>query len=58
MRWALVPLLAALFLLTGCHELWGGSSSSQSSATVTYSSAGSASEALSNLRASIPAVGA
>jgi hypothetical protein len=55
MRWGLVPLLAALFLLTGCHELWGGSSSSQSSATVTYP-AGDASVALANLRASIPAV--
>jgi hypothetical protein len=57
MRWSLVPLLAALFLLTGCHELWGGSSSSsQSSATVTYSPAVDASVALTNLRASIPAV--
>jgi len=56
MRWGLVPLLAALFLLTGCLELWGGASSSQSSATVTYSSAGDASVALANLRASIPAV--
>jgi hypothetical protein len=57
MRWALVPLLAALFFLTGCTELWSGSSSSShSSATVTYGSAGNASEALSNLRASIPAV--
>jgi hypothetical protein len=56
MRWGLVPLLAALFLLTGCHELWGGSSSSRSSATVTYSSAGDASAALANVRASIPAV--
>jgi hypothetical protein len=56
MRSNLVPLLAALFLLTGCHDLWGGSSSSQSSATVTYSSAGDASVALANLRASIPAV--
>ncbi len=57
MRWSLVPLLAALFLLTGCHELWGdSSSSSQSSATVTYSPAGDSSVALTNLRASIPAV--
>jgi hypothetical protein len=57
MRWSLVPLLAALFLLTGCHELWGGSSSSsQSSGTVTYGPAGDASVALTNLRASIPAV--
>jgi len=56
MRWNLVPLLAAFLLLTGCHELWGGSSSTQSSATVTYSPAGAASVALTNLRASIPAV--
>jgi hypothetical protein len=56
MRWGLLPLLVAMFLLTGCHELWGGSSSSQSSATVTYSPAGDASVALANVRASIPAV--
>jgi hypothetical protein len=56
MRWGLLPLLVAMFLLTGCDELWGGSSSSQSSATVTYSPAGDASVALANLRASIPAV--
>jgi hypothetical protein len=56
MRSSLVPLPAALFLLTGCHELWGGSSSSQSSATVTYSAAGDASVAQANLRGSIPAV--
>jgi hypothetical protein len=57
MRWGLLPLLMGLFLLTGCHELWGGSSSSsQSSATVTYSPAGDASVALANVRASIPAV--
>jgi hypothetical protein len=57
MRWGLVPLLAALFVLTGCHELWGSSSSSpESSATVTYSPAGDASVAQANLRASIPAI--
>lgn len=57
MRWSLVPLLAALLVLPGCLGLWGGSSSSsQSSATVTYSPAGDASVALANLRASIPAV--
>jgi len=55
MRWGLVPLLAALFLLTGCHELLGGSSSS-SSGSATYSPAGDASVALANLRSSIPAV--
>jgi hypothetical protein len=57
MRWGLVPLLAALFVLTGCHELWGSSSSSsESSATVRYSPAGDASVAQANLRASIPAI--
>jgi hypothetical protein len=57
MRWGLVPLIAALFVLTGCHELWGtSSSSSESSATVTYSPAGDASVAQANLRASIPAI--
>jgi hypothetical protein len=57
MRWSLVPLLAALFLLTGCHALWGGSSSSsESAATVTYGADGAASHALANVRGSIPAV--
>jgi hypothetical protein len=33
MRWGFVPLFAALFLLTGCHELWGGSAGSDYAAT-------------------------
>jgi hypothetical protein len=58
MRWGLVPLLAALFLLTGCHELWGDSSSSSESSTSTlgYASAADIEAAQANVRASIPAI--
>jgi hypothetical protein len=53
MRWSLVPLLAVLFLLTGCSALWGGSASSSSSASEPE---GTAAHALASVRGSIPAV--
>lgn len=56
MRWGLVPLLAALFLLPGCHQFLGGSSSSQSSATVTYEATDATAAAQRNVRGSIPAI--
>lgn len=51
MRRALLPLIAALVLLPGCHELWGASPTYGQSGTD-----GSASEAQANVRASIPAI--
>jgi hypothetical protein len=59
MRWGLLPLLAAVFLLTGCHELWGGSASSSSgsyTSTLGYASAADIEAAQANVRASIPAI--
>jgi hypothetical protein len=54
MRWGLLPLVAAaLFVLTGCHELWGSSSAGGGAS---YGPAGDASAAQANVRASIPAV--
>jgi hypothetical protein len=45
MRRGLLPLVAALLLLPGCHELWGSS----------YAS-GASSDAEANVRAAIPAL--
>jgi hypothetical protein len=57
MRWGLIPLLAALPLLAGCHDLWSGaSSSSQSAGTVTYELGDAAVAAQANVRGSIPAI--
>jgi hypothetical protein len=46
MRRGLLPLVAALLLLPGCHELWGGS----------HASGGVSSDAEANVRAAIPAL--
>jgi hypothetical protein len=55
MRRGLVALAVALVLLPGCHTYWGTSSSS-SSATVTYESHDGAAQAQANVRAAIPAI--
>jgi hypothetical protein len=52
MRRGLLPLAAALLLLPGCHQYWGGSSSSSATVTLEPSSA----EAEAKLRNAIPAV--
>jgi hypothetical protein len=46
MRRGHLPLVAALLLLPGCHDLWGGS----------YGSGGASSDAEANVRAAIPAL--
>jgi hypothetical protein len=55
MRRGLVALTAAIVLLPGCHQYWG-TSSSPSSATVTYEPLDGAAQAQANVRSAIPAI--
>jgi hypothetical protein len=55
MRRGIVALAAALVLFPGCHTYWGTSSSS-SSATVTYEPRDDAAQAQANIRSAIPAI--
>jgi hypothetical protein len=54
MRRGLVSVAAAILLLPGCHELWGGSSSGAGSAT--YGPSADEASAQTSVRAAIPAI--
>jgi hypothetical protein len=60
MRRGFLAAAAALLLLTGCHEYWGGASSGSSeswgTATATYDPTADDQEAQRNVRAAIPAI--